>query len=164
MAPSDLDMVVSRMFEFFGRRTPWHRRLWGVNTLTGITEAADVGQQVLLVGQGDEALRAYRRWLATEVGCDPGIAQPQRARLEASLTSKTFDQQMIHEVRHLVAQARSTYVQNWRSTLATGASVERLSRSIASLLLDDGFSSSGLHRWLTGVMSRDAPPAHVVCV
>src|SRR5688572_1180529 len=101
MAPSDLDMVISRLFEFFGWRTPWHRRLWGVNTLTAAAEAADVGEQVLAIGQGEESLRAYRRWIVTEVDADGGIGTPHSTKLQAILSGKVFEQQSIHELRQI---------------------------------------------------------------
>ena len=161
----DTNLVAGRLFDFFGRRTPWHRRLWAGGLLTALEEAAEFGELVIAVGQGNEQLLGYRRFLRDEVSQDRGLAPAQRDQLVAILSAKPFPMQSIRELRHLRAQVAPTYVSQWRSAAEQGdAPLERLARTLASSLLEAGFSPSGLHRWLTGVMSQHPPVAVEVLV
>jgi hypothetical protein len=156
-----LDLATARLFDFFGRRTPWHRRLWSGGLLTSLEETAEFGEAALAVDQGHEQSTAYRRFLRDEVLADPGIGAPHEAQLVTILGAKTFSAQSIRELRHLRAQVSQTYFENWRAAATAGdAALERLARALASTLLDAGFSPSGLHRWLQGLV-RNNPPASI---
>lgn len=153
-----LDLVAGRLLDFFGRRTSWHRRLWTSGLLTGLAEAAEFGGTVLSIGRGQENLLRYRRFLQQQVLADAGMVGSQKRQLASILGAKTFSAQAVRELRQLQAQAAGSYLENWRREVSSGqVPIERLSRAIASTLLDGGFSPSGLHRWLTGLMNTNRP-------
>jgi len=152
-----LELVTARMFDFFGRRTSWHRRLWNGSLTTALAEAAELGERALDIDQGHEHLLTYRRFLRHEVNTDGGVSRPLREQLTPILTNRAFPAQAVRELRELVAQLRSSYFHTWQAAEVGDLPVERLSRALAAGLLDAGFSPTGLHRWLNGVVSRHPP-------
>ena len=154
--PEPIELVVARLFDFFGRRTPWHRRLWSPGLLSCLEEVEELSTIVQQIGQGADQVLGYRRYLAKEVGQDVGLAEPQRVQLIELLQQKqNLSPSAVLRLRHLREQATISYLEHWNAAVTGGAEVpvERIARSLASTLLDAGFSPSGLHRWLTAVHS-----------
>lgn len=150
-----LPLDCARLFDFFGRRTPWHRRLWGPSLLRCLDEVAEVATIVRETGRGAEALLAYRRFLVHEVEADLGVAEPQRGQLSQLLKRKSnLSPSDVLQLQHLRAQATAGYVGSWKTVSDTQVvPIERLARSAAATMLDHGYSPSGLHRWLTALTS-----------
>jgi len=121
---------MARMFDFFGRRTSWHRRLWNGSLVASLAEAAEVGERTLAIDQGHEHYLAYRRFLRNEITSDGGVPDALREHLSRVLASKSFPAQTIRELRELTAQLDDSYLATWRHTLRTGnPPIERLSRA-----------------------------------
>lgn len=154
--PDSTELVVARLFDFFGRRTPWHRRLWGPGLLSCLQEVEELSTIVDEIGQGADQVLGYRRYLAREVAQDAGFADPQRSQvLELLQQKQNLPPVAVLRLRHLREQAAINYLERWSAFVAGGGSVplERMARSLASRLLDAGFSPSGLHKWLTAVQA-----------
>jgi hypothetical protein len=152
--PEPIELVVARLFDFFGRRTPWHRRLWSPGLLSCLEEVEELSTIVQEIGQGADQVLSYRRYLVKEVSQDVGFAEPQRGQLIELLQQKqNLSPSAVLRLRHLREQATISYLAHWNAAVTGGAEVpaERMARSLASTLLDAGFSPSGLHRWLTAV-------------
>lgn len=150
-----LPLVCARLFDFFGRRTPWHRRLWGPSVPRCLDEVAEVSAIVRETGKGAEPLLGYRRFLAQEVEADLGVGTPQREQLGQLLNQKSnLSPSDVLKLQHLREQATAGYVSNWKAAAASDdVPIERLARSVAATMLDYGFSPGGLHRWMTALTS-----------
>lgn len=149
---NDFDAHVSaRLLDFFDSRSPWNRRLWNVGlalTLQEILEAvAAVRARVL----NDESLGFLLNAAQKMVGTDPGagVAEERRA-LQTALKAKVrFDGLEYHLIAQQESMIRRDYLHRWAAALRTNEHprAERTARSIASHVLDLGFSSDFLHRW-----------------
>ncbi len=141
--------VVARLRDYWGRRTPWQRRLWNPGSLLLLEELVEGGEQFRegLLKQGslrDLGARAKVR-LGQDIGLGDGEA---RTRLQDALGT-IESAQRVDEVAYFLERARGGYLKRWRDYVSGGGAVgsERLSRLIGGHLLDLKFSPDQLYRW-----------------
>jgi len=150
---NDVHLVLSRLRDFFGRSTPWHRRLWNTGTtlsLREVLECADdcLDRQVPRTTGLQFAIERTR----SKVQLDPGVSHLAE-QLDSTLSQldvndvKEVPRVANDELGELVRRAEEEYCSRWRSA-PTDIPVEFAARAIASYLLDSGFSSDHLFRWL----------------
>ena len=143
--------VGARLLDFFDSGSPWNRKLWNVGlvlTLSEVVEALE-GYQVGVLNEpslGDLLAHAQK-----DAGKDPGAGSPkERQLLQGALSSKPRLGGLGH---HLIVQQKAAicpvYLARWAEVLRQEARPrpERTARSIASHLLDIGYSSDYLHGW-----------------
>jgi hypothetical protein len=88
-------------------------------------------------------------------GQDPGLGGPEEKRLlQKGLRSQApFEGESYRIIRQLLAAAEERYLARWEEVLRAPEKdlprPERAARSIATHLLDNGFSGTFLHRWWT---------------
>lgn len=153
-------LLVARLFDFFGRRTPWQRRLWMLGTCECLNEVVEFTEASLQVGRGAELLLAYRRFLAGELGKDNGLPSTLEEQTKCLIKKKDFTASDLPLLRSLSTDIAAQYVESWCERLRRGGwPVERTARAIAAHLLDVGHSASGLHRWLRAVAANGAEDA-----
>jgi hypothetical protein len=148
-----LEHCVARMTDFFGSDTPWQRRLWGVGSslvLQEVLEAAEFRHR----GHFSElTLQDLCRTATKQIGPDPGIGAGElRGEICRCLAGNSLSGPHIQrQLAHLTQRAVRGYLSRLADQLDQGTMLEPewLARSIASHLLDLGFSSEHLHRWLT---------------
>lgn len=151
---SDTEKVIARLLEFFHRRKPWHRRLWGIGTVLALDEVGEYGHLCLDgAHQSSDGLRFVVATVRREVQRDPGLRdlagelETVLSQLDVASPSKVKPG-VIAELEHLARRANDGYLASWsQATFPTP--VEFTSRAIASHLLDRGFSGDHLHRWLS---------------
>jgi hypothetical protein len=153
---STTTLVHARLLDFFGHRTPWHRRLWNVGTCLALRETVEyadacIGGSV----PNTEGLRFVLGTAKREVGRDPGaapLADQILARLDVlEVTSPSkVSVAARDELDQLVRRLGSDYLQNW-TVATTEPPVEFTARALAAHLLDLGFSPDHLHRWVTAI-------------
>ncbi|WP_133873396.1 integrase [Paractinoplanes brasiliensis] len=138
--------------DFFADTSPWPRRLWDVSSALALEEAWETGdwqrQQVLSPG----AVSWYLRTLERLLGPDRGLGD---SRLRKELTDLLRsglapDSQQRRRLRQLMPLVNDGYLDRWAETVESTRppSPERLARAIATHLLDRGWSSGRLHRWV----------------
>ncbi len=153
---SSTPFVLARLGDFFGHRTPWHRRLWNVGTCLALQEVVEYADACLSGAvPSTEGLRFVLATAKREVSHDPGaapLADEILARLDAlnATSPSKVPVSARDELSQLVRRLESNYLQNWTATTAEPP-VEFTGRAIASHLLDLGFSPDHLHRWITAV-------------
>ncbi len=146
----------ARLLDFFGHRTPWHRRLWNVGTCLALQETVEYADACISGSVPNTkglcfALDTAKR----EVDRDPGAA-PLAAQILTRLnTLKVASPSKVpvaarDELEQLVRRLSSDYLQNW-TVATTEPPVEFTARALAAHLLDLGFSPVHLHRWITAV-------------
>ena len=150
---TDFDLVCSRLRDFFAERAPWQRRLWSIGTVLGLRELLEYADDCLAGrASNTEGLRFVVETARREVGRDPGVAHLATEldgvldRLEVK-PLKDVSQDVCDELDHLARRAQDDYLNRWVAAPAD-APVELTARAIASHLMDAGFSSTHLYRWL----------------
>ena len=143
--------VAARLLDFFDSRSPWNRKLWNIGfalTLREVLEALDAQRAGAL---SDASVGFLLNTAQKVAGTDPGAGSPEeRQVLQAALRSKPrFEGLDYHLLADRQSKARSVYLARWAGALreASPPRPERTARSIASHLLDIGYSSDFLHRW-----------------
>jgi hypothetical protein len=122
-----------------------------VLNLREILEASEAVRMSVL---SEEALGFAVQTAAKLAPVDPGIGDGQRLKaLQMTLRTKLrYDGLDFLALRHLVQEIETSYLADWSTALSaanTRPQPERVARSIASHLLDLGFSADYLHRWWT---------------
>lgn len=149
--------VAARLLDYFADTTPWPRRLWNPGSVLALQEAWDAGLWVRQQVLSDGALRWYCRWLEPLLGVDPAIGDPAlRRQLTETLRSTPQEGGRDHRrLLHLISMIDHGYVERWGTAVDSrrGVSAERLARGLAGHLLDRGFSTGYLHRWVHAAMS-----------
>jgi hypothetical protein len=141
--------VGARLLDFFDAKAPWHRRLWCASlclTLREMLEAVEAQRAGVLVEATVGALANSAQML---VGLDPAVHR-DRQTLQAALKGKPrFEGLDYHVVATCESSLRERYLARWAAALriTPPPRQEHVARSIASHLLDVGFSSDYLHRW-----------------
>jgi hypothetical protein len=146
--------VAARLLDFFGGSTPWYRRLWCPSvalTLKEILEASHAMRAGIL---SEETFATAVQSATLLAGPDPGVGSKEEKRaLQHALAKKSIvpDGVDYATVRLAADAVEANYFRNWSAALAKGdhPGPERTARSIASHLLDSGFSANHLHRWCT---------------
>ncbi len=155
-SPTQLSLVLARLGDFFAHRTPWHRRLWNIGTCLALCEVIEYADACLnrTVSKTDGlqfVARTAKREVARDPGTDPFAKSIARCLdvLDVDSTSK-IDVSARDRLHELTRRVESEYLYNWSDT-GIEPPVEYSARALASHLLDLGFSSDHLHRWITAV-------------
>ena len=157
-------LVLARLGEFFGHRTPWHRRLWNVGTNLALHEVIEYADACLSGAvPNTEGLRYVIGTVKRQIHRDPAVA-PLACEITSCLDALNVSSRSKipvvarDELEQLVRRLASDYLDNWRSA-TIDPPVEFSARALASHLLDLGYSPDHLHRWITAmaptIMSMD---------
>jgi hypothetical protein len=140
-----------RLLDFFDFRTGWTRRLWNIGVTLTLEEALEAVAAVRAGVLSDDSLGFLMSQAHKTVGTDPGVGTPEERRsLQAALKPRIrLDGLEYHVIHRQTASVRRDYLRRWAAVLrnADHPRAERTARSIASHLLDIGYSSDFLHRW-----------------
>jgi len=141
--------------DFFADTTPWSRRLWDVSSVLALQEAWEAGDWQRKQVLSAKAVSWYLRTLERLLGPDRGLGDSRLRRELMQLLRSGLppDSQERRRLRQLIRQINDDYVRRWM--VAVGEvhppSPERLARAVATHLLDHGWSSGRLHRWVRGI-------------
>jgi hypothetical protein len=146
--------VAARLTDFFSAGTQWHRRLWCVGVSLMLSEILEGSEGVRDGVLSAESLKVLATAVMFTAGPDPGAGSGQQKQLlqQALKSDLKFQGLDYYTVRDIRTSIRETYLKRWAEALAGPQPLpqpERVARSIASHLLDLGFSSDYLHRWWT---------------
>jgi hypothetical protein len=147
-------IVAARVLDFFNHRTPWQRWLWSTGVVLTLKEVLEASEAVRAAVLSEASLSNLTNSISTIIGQDPGAGDSiQKRLLQESLKSAPkfmgFDWQRLKE---LASEIEQNYLVRWSLALRSGTnfpSGERTARSLASHLLDSGFSLDFCHRWWT---------------
>lgn len=151
----------ARLSEFFDDTAPWPRRVWGAGAVMSLRELHSA-----IAWAGEKVLSpATATWLARDVealiGRDRGIGDRDlRLQLTNSLRAKAADGNHAHRtLARLTDMVDERYLLRWAAAARSdrSPSVERMSRAVATHLLDAGYHIDFLREWISTV--GDADPA-----
>jgi len=145
-------VVATRLLDFFGRATPWTRKLWGAGSLLMLRELIEITDAVAMGTLTDSSARWLANTMKQQIGPDPGLG-PARPSVTEILGGKDALRASGHDYWRLVELVKTIsagYLSHWASALRQGPmDGEMAARRVGSHLLDAGFSSDFLHRWWT---------------
>ncbi len=152
--------VVTRLLDFFGDRTAWHRRLWAVGSATRLLEVSEAVEAFDGVPAAQHALAEARASARDFVKKDPGVAsQSERGRIAGLLSGHIAAGSLSNEQLSEIAElSKSGYLARWAGAIRAGeqlSGAESIARYVASYLLDGGSSSGHLYRWFTRFAIHD---------
>ena len=143
--------VGARLLDFFDSRSPWNRKLWNIGLVLTISEVVEALEGHRVGVLSEQSLRYLLAHAQKAAGTDPGVGSPEeRQLLQGALNSRPRPGGLGH---HLIVRQqeaiRPFYLARWAEALRQEdpPGPERTARSIASHLLDIGYSSDYLHRW-----------------
>ncbi len=161
---SVVNLVTTRLLDYFARRTDWQRRLWNPGTVTVLRELLEA---VELLKSGyvrpatvQELASTAQRRAGPDFGVGPkGVRSALQATL-AKLQQHPLDQVSRHQLDFLLDGAETDYLKRWgaadRGDVAA-LGPESISRLLAGHLLSKGFSPDYLHRWVTWLTTNKMP-------
>ncbi|MEU3649436.1 hypothetical protein AB0E59_39100 [Lentzea sp. NPDC034063] len=148
--------VIARLNDYFrAEGILWTRRLWDVGSILALEELYEVGIWQPRKVIAPSAMDWHRRQLKRLVGPDHGMGDKNlRRELVALLeSSQLADPSPGHRrLRQLIDHARVDYLDRWSAALQAGKECkpERLARTMASHLLDLGYTAEFLTSWIAG--------------
>jgi hypothetical protein len=133
--------VVARLLDFFADTSPWPRRLWEVSGVLALREAAETGDWSRMRVLSPGAVSWYLRNLERQLGPDRGLGDSQLRKeltglLRSGLAPDGRDRRRLVQLMPAITDGY------------------RLSRVLATYLLDRGRSSGQLHRWIRAPSSE----------
>ena len=150
--------VTSRLLDYFADTTPWPRRLWDISSVLALHEAWEAGDWQRKQALSNSAVSWFLHTLERVLGPDRGLGDSQlRKELTQLLRSGLApDSQQRRRLRQLMPLLTDGYLHRWSQATesATPPSPERLARAVATHLLDQGWSSGRLHRWVRDTMAN----------
>jgi len=134
------------------------RRLWEVSGVLALREAAEAGDWSRMAVLSPGAVSWYLRNLERQLGPDRGLGDSQLRKeltglLRSGLAPDSHDHRRLVQLMPVITDR---YLGRWASAVDSDRcpSPERLSRALATYLLDCGHSSGQLHRWIRA-LSRE---------
>ncbi len=152
--------VSARLLDFFGHRTLWQRRLWGVGICLVLHEILEASQAVQAGALSEAALKNLCEDALRLARPDPafhhlmGTLAAQLREERAGLAPQGHRHAVI---RHVADEAAKNYLGVWAGVVESSQrpKPERAARAIASHLLDAGFNSQYLHRKWTYLVHHE---------
>lgn len=145
--------VVARLRDFFGAQTSWQRSLWITSTPLALREALEAAEAVQSGFLSEASLNQVLASTLATVGPDPGVGSNQRRDTLRRIlqSSLRFNGAEFQQLKLLISDIERDYLTNWVTALrgTNPPKAERAARLLAAFMLDAGFSSPYLHRWLT---------------
>lgn len=143
--------VSACLLDYVGSGTPWQRRLWAVGSALGLREVLE-GSQALQSGVlSEKAFEGLCQAVEVSACNDPGAGDKEERRLlRGCLKAPRAQGSDFLVISQLLERLDRHYLERWHKVLSEDGhslSPERTARSIASHLLDQGFSDTFLHRW-----------------
>jgi len=150
MAISDNDYVTARLLDFWGRRTPWQRRLWNLGSVCLLREVIETANMLSAGHFRPGTVANLAQSAIPQVLQDEGLGSKfLRQELKESLKLVDKDTSAVRRLEILTEDIAPKYLEHWLLFLATPGSkirCEFLARSLGAHLLDADFSPEQLHR------------------
>ncbi|MGI5508837.1 hypothetical protein [Streptomyces sp. CA-106131] len=146
--------VLARMADFVtDEGTPWARRLWDIGSVLALEELWEAGYWQAHGVLAATACDWQRHELGALIGPDRGLGDRELRRELTQLLSNPLPDPSParRRLKEIIGHVRSGYLERWAAAISgpveQRAKPERFARSVASHLLDLGYSASHLQAW-----------------
>jgi hypothetical protein len=160
--------VLARMSDFFtDEGTPWARRLWDIGSVLALEELWEAGYWQAHGVLSPAACDWQRNQLNALIGPDRGLGDKDlRKELTGLLKNSVPDPSPARRrLKEIIGHVRVGYLERWAAAVNVPANErvkpERFSRTVASHLLDLGYSASHLKAWAKGLHDARATTADI---
>lgn len=160
--------VLARMSDFFtDEGTPWARRLWDIGSVLALEELWEAGYWQTHGVLAQSACDWQRNQLNALIGPDRGLGDRDLRReltnlLKNSLPDPSPERRRLKEI---IGHVRVGYLERWAAAVNVPVDErvkpERFSRTVASHLLDLGYSASFLKAWAKDLYNARAATADI---
>lgn len=151
-------VAIGRLQEFLSPNPAWSRSLWSVGLILGLSELheACTAHRGGILSEG--SVRRVCSVLVRKAGKDPALTDQEKTFLRAQIRDvPKADGPAHYSVANLAAVLEKDYMKRWARVVSRPAfTVEHFARSVASHLLDSGFSASHLHGFIKRRLDVDA--------
>ncbi|MFE1509066.1 integrase [Streptomyces sp. NPDC058726] len=158
--------VLARMADFFtDEGTPWARRLWDIGSVLALEELWEAGHWQAHGVLSPAACDWQRIQLGALIGPDRGLGDKElRKELTSLLKHPLPDPSPARRrLKEIIGHVRSGYLERWATAVSAPVDQrvkpERFSRTVASHLLDLGYSASFLKAWAKELYDAHATTA-----
>ncbi len=158
--------VLARMADFFtDEGTPWARRLWDIGSVLALEELWEAGYWQAHGVLSPAACDWQRIQLGALIGPDRGLGDKElRKELTGLLKHPLPDPSPARRrLKEIIGHVRAGYLERWAAAVIAPVEQrvkpERFSRTVASHLLDLGYSASYLKSWAKGLYDAHATTA-----
>lgn len=160
-------MLLARLAEFVAEgAVPWPRRLWDIGSVLSLEELWEAGRWEARGVLTAAATDWQRNELRAIVGRDVGLGERElRRELTGLLTGRLPDPSPARRrLRQTIDQVRVGYLERWAGAVADPSppKTERLSRTVASHLLDLGYSPAHLADWVRRLRLQHVDAVEIV--
>lgn len=147
--------AVGRLLEFLSPNPPWYRSLWSIGLILGLSELHEACAALRGGMLSEAAVRKICSALVRKAGKDPTLTDQEKAYLRTQIKDvPKADGPAHHAVAEMAAFLEKDYIKRWERVVSGDAfTIEHFARSIASHLLDVGFSAPHLHVFIKDRMN-----------
>ncbi|MET8956682.1 integrase [Streptomyces sp. NPDC004533] len=160
--------VLARMSDFFtDEGTPWARRLWDIGSVLALEELFEAGYWQAHGVLSQTACDWQRIQLNALIGPDRGLGDKDLRKVLTGLLKNALPDPSParRRLKEIIGHVRAGYLERW--AVAVNVPVEkrvkpeRYSRTVASHLLDLGYSASFLKTWAKDLYDARATTADI---
>ncbi len=141
----------ARLMELLSPNPPWNRSLWNIGIVLGLTELHEACLAVTSGALGEPSLKKLCSSLTRQLGKEPTLSKAEKAYIQRQFSPLPLAHSTSHHaIATFASHFKLDYIQRWAEVVRSNSefSIERFARSVATHLLDDGFSSEYLHAFI----------------
>lgn len=152
-------VAVGRLLEFLSPTPPWSRSLWSIGLILGMHELCEACNVLREGTLSDASVKRICAALQRKAGQDPALTNEEKTHLRQQISAvPKADGPAHHAVSQMAALFETDYLLRWARVAAQPhLEVERFARSVASHLLDLGFSAQHLHGLIRAHLNAEQP-------
>ncbi|MGI5454313.1 hypothetical protein ACQEWB_14260 [Streptomyces sp. CA-249302] len=160
--------VLARMADYFtDEGTPWARRLWDIGSVLALEELWEAGYWQAHGVLSQTACDWQRNELNALIGPDRGLGDRELRKELTELLKKPLPDPSPtrRRLKEIIGHVRAGYLERWAAAVNVPVEErvkpERYSRTVASHLLDLGYSASHLKAWANDLYQARATTADI---
>lgn len=160
--------VLARMADYFtDEGTPWARRLWDIGSVLALEELWEAGYWQAHGVLSQTACDWQRNELNALIGPDRGLGDRELRKELTELLKKPLPDPSPtrRRLKEIIGHVRAGYLERWAAAvnvpIEERVKPERYSRTVASHLLDLGYSASQLKAWANDLYQARATTADI---
>ena len=152
-------VAFGRLMEFLSPDPPWNRSLWSIGLVLGMQELCEASIMLQTGTLSEASVKRICSSLQLKMGKDPALSVAEKLHLRQQIGHPPKVGGPAHHTVAQMANALNTdYLRRWAGIAGKGEhTVEMFARSVASHVLDAGFSAQHVRQLLKAKASGPDP-------